>query len=140
MNNPKTRNFLSRYSVINIRQGDPYYYYYATPYSFSDRYLDNLRSLPESKLRPRRSETVEVTFDQEKFNNLLEDIELCYSDDYIYYKHACSKLGAFEISRLLGSQLNQKRLEEKIRETVPAVKKAWENYQMMLKLAGESDA
>lgn len=124
-----------------MRQGDPYYYY-ATPYSFTDKYLDNLQSQPESNpvIRPSRTETVEVTFDREKFNNLLEDIELCYSDDYIYYKHACSNLGTVEISRLLGKQLNQKAIEEKIREAVPAVKKAWENYQMMLKLAGESDA
>lgn len=129
MNDLKTRNFLSRYGVLDMRQGDPYYR--VAPYSFT-----NILSKSESLISSNRTETIEVTFDQEKFNDLLEDIEFCHSEEYNFYKYARSKLGTTEVFRLLGHQLNQLSLEEKIRQSVPAVNQSWENYQMLLKLSG----
>lgn len=95
---------------------------------YADMYLDT-HSVP----------AVEVLLAEEDFNkliNVVEEIENPQSDwsQFEYYK---KRLGPDFISRAI-YQIEATDREQRIRARVPALQKAWENYQLLLSISKES--
>lgn len=79
---------------------------------------------------------VDITLPEEDFGNLLnifEEIENPQSDwsQFEYYK---KRLGPDFISRAI-YQIEATEREQRIRARVPALQKAWDNYQLLLKIS-----
>lgn len=83
-----------------------------------------------------RVETIDINLSNEDFKLLLEDLSAVHSDNFIQYDRQCRELGEHFMVELYELR-TQKSRERKIRESHPGVLKAWENYQIMLKLVGE---
>lgn len=127
------RTFIKRYEAT-VRSGRP-----------MRRTVPNFDYLPyryESKpfydeLKVQDVPSVEIDMPQECFESLLDifgEIENPNSDwgKFEYYnKH----LGPGWIERVIYEDTQRTR-ESKIRDSNPGLKKAWENYQLMLKLSG----
>lgn len=80
-------------------------------------------------------ETIDLNLTQEDFKQLLDDLSELDSEDYNEYVRLRKHLGEHFILEFIDQKGKQTR-EQRIRYDNPGVQKAWENYQLMLKLAG----
>ena len=79
--------------------------------------------------------SVELTISEEDFQRLMSETEEIDSEDYKEYLRLTKALGQHFIVDYY-SYKHQMAREEAARNKNPGVQKAWENYQLMLKLAG----
>lgn len=79
--------------------------------------------------------TVDINISEEDLYKLFDDLAEVDSEDYNEYVRLRKALGEHFI--LAHYEAKRKReAEDRVRRDNPGVQKAWENYQMMLKLAG----
>lgn len=80
-------------------------------------------------------QTFDINIAEEEFKKLLNAIEEIDSQEYRTYQQLTSVLGENFISEIQNHKYRESR-EASLRNLNPGVQKAWENYQLMLKLAG----
>jgi hypothetical protein len=79
--------------------------------------------------------TVDLNISEEDLKKLFDDLAEVDSGEYKEYLRTRKVLGDHFMLDLYEVKGRQAR-EERARQANPGVQKAWENYQMMLKLAG----
>lgn len=78
---------------------------------------------------------LELTISEEDLQKLMDDLAEVDTPDYNEYQRMRKMLGEHFLLDLHSYKLQQAR-EDRARRENPGVQKAWENYQLMLKLAG----
>lgn len=122
--------FCKRYRIQarqgrTIRRPEPISY---KPYTFEDDFRNVYINTVEMP-------TYDLNITEEDFKQLLNDLAEMDSEEYNEYVRLRKSLGEHFVVDLYGLKSQQER-ERRIRATSPGVQKAWENYQLMLKLAG----
>lgn len=116
---------------IQAREGRPSQR--AQPFSYKDwgkevdfRHLSlNTFSVP----------TYDLNIEQDSLNQLMDDLAEIDSEEFNEYMRLRKALGEHFVLDLYQYKSKEAR-EEKARKDNPGVQKSWENYQLMLKLAG----
>ena len=107
-----------------VRRSQPISYQGWTKEDYKDLYLNTFEV-----------ETIDLNITEEDFRQLLNDLAEMDSEDWNEYVRHRKGLGEHFILEFYEHRRLQDR-EKRVRESNPGVQKAWENYQMMLKLAG----
>lgn len=79
--------------------------------------------------------SVEINLAEPEFNKLLSDLDEISSNDYNSYTKLKEMFGDRFVAEITYHKSRESR-EASLRSRNPGVQKAWENYQLMLKLAG----
>lgn len=124
------QEFCQRYRAY-ARQGDPmrkplpiHYDSYLDKGFKADYYFETY-SVP----------TVNINISEEDLDKLCNDLAEVDSEDYNEYVRLRKALGEHFVLEFYEAK-RKMSWESQIRKDNPGVQKAWENYQMMLKLAG----
>lgn len=129
--NNSLNKFCSRYRAT-AKQGRPMRR--SQPLSYKD-WMDDKQDFFSTSLNMFEVPTVELTISEDDFKELLNEVDELDSDDYREYLRLTKALGEHFVIDLY-SLRREKEREERVRNANPGVQKAWENYQLMLKLAG----
>lgn len=108
-----------------VRRAEPISY---NPHWYKDDYKDYFINTFEV-------ETIDLNITEEDFRQLLKDLAEMDSEDYNEYVRLRKHLGEHFVLELYELKGREER-ERRARTNNPGVQKAWENYQLMLKLAG----
>lgn len=82
------------------------------------------------------SPSVEITISDSHLDKLLANLAEIDSEEYNEYVSLRKAIGENFVLDMYNARQEQVK-EEQMRKDNPGVQKAWENYQMMLKLAGK---
>ena len=124
------QEFCQRYRAY-ARQGDPQR---RSMPIHNDKYLDK-GFKADYYFETYSIPTVNITISEEDLEKLCNDLAEVDSEDYNEYVRHRKELGEYFVLEHYEAKRKQQR-ESEIRRSNPGVQKAWENYQMMLKLAG----
>lgn len=99
-----------------------------------DKWYDN-NPVFEDKFFVKDVPAVEITMPEECFETILEKVNETSPEnrEWQEYNYINKKLGPGWVYRLVELDEQQRR-ESRLQQTNPALKKAWDQYQLMLKL------
>jgi hypothetical protein len=119
------KKFNARVRPSNMRTAEPLYY------NLLDRIDD--QDYSKTTFNTRVVPAVDITMSEDCFEDLLDAVEFMDSAEWRHQEYMRSKMGSNWLNKLLSIQDRNIR-EEYLRDSNPAVQKAWEQYQMLLKL------
>lgn len=76
---------------------------------------------------------VEIVMTEDSFKELLKLSDECNNREYKQYQYMTSRMGQNWLNNMLNQQ-DRNQQEYRLRSQNPALQKAWEQYQLMLKL------
>lgn len=126
------KEFCYRFKIYNVRKGQPYKQVDPYPMQFATRHKD---FYADYSMRAYEVSTTEITISDVELDKLMTELDEIKSRDYHEFVNLKKQLGdgfMYDFHR----ELYSKQREERVRSNTPAVQKAWDNYQLMLKLAG----
>ena len=123
------KKFNARVRQSNMRVAEPSYYDLSYLSMMADQDLSKT-IFNTTRVVP----AVDITMSEDCFGDLLDAVEFMDSAEWRHQEYMRSKMGSNWLNQLLSIQDRNIR-EEYLRVSNPAVQKAWEQYQMLLKLA-----
>lgn len=119
------KKFNARVRPSNMRMAEPLNY---NPLDSID-----VQDYSKTTFNTRVVPAVDITMSEECFRDLLEASEFMGSDEWRHQEYMRSKMGPNWLNQLLNMQDRNVR-EEYLRDRNTALKNAWEQYRMLLKL------
>ena len=129
MNNSKIYRFEERFSAHTRPSNARIAKSTSIPYLLDDIEINDAR------FRTGKVPGVEILMSEQSFLELLEVTDFLDSEEYRHFQYMNSHMGPTWLNQVLNQQSREER-ELNLRTKFPALREAWEQYQILLKLIG----